>query len=253
MESGKGLVWVAQPDDSIIRAEEILAVAEARKFKADAVYFRRFEDGTPSVPQVYIYEREFSDEELVEVHRNLWSSGVVPFFYIVTDTQVKIFNCTKSVEISRKTRIPVSRPLKIFHANKIQEELGREKFSAKLFDNGTLWEEHPSLLNVKDSPYQKLLEGLLEAKKDLEKRNLPLSSITINKLLIIGVLVRYLEEKEDENGTKLLEIGRDLYKKFPDCRGFTDILRKGQIIPFLSELDDKFNGKVFDLKESERQ
>ncbi len=253
MEPGKGLVWVAQPQNEIDRVEEVLALAEARKFRADAVYFRRFEDGSPSVPQVYIYEREFSDDELVRVHRDLWSSGIVPFFYVVTDTQVKIFNCTKSVEIRGKARIPVSNPLKVFLVSKIQEELEREKFSAKLFDNGTFWEEHPSLLNAKDSPYQKLLEGLLEAKKELEKRNLPLSSSTINKLLIIGVLVRYLEEKEDGNGTKLLEIARDLYKKFPDCRGFTDILRKGQVIPFLSELDDKFNGKVFDLKENERQ
>ena len=252
MEVGKGLVWVNKPTHDISYSEA-LALAEARKFKADAVYFRHFPDNSRPLPQVYIYEREFSDEELVEVHRDLWSSGVVPFFYIVTDTQVKIFNCTKSVEIKEKAKVPVSKPLKVFLVSRIQEELEREKFSAKLFDNGTFWEEHPDLLDAKKSPYQKLLGGLLDAKKDFEKRNLPLSTSTINKLLIIGVLVRYLEEKEDENGTKLLEIGRDLYKKFPDCQRFTDILRNGQIIPFLNELDDKFNGKLFDLKEDERQ
>ncbi|MFM9949170.1 MAG: Eco57I restriction-modification methylase domain-containing protein, partial [Saprospiraceae bacterium] len=135
----------------------------------------------------------------------------------------------------------------------IQENLEAEKFSAKLFDNGTFWEEHPEILDVANSPYEKLLEGLLRAKKDLEKRQLPLSPTTINKLLIIGMLVRYLEEKEDEQGVKLLEIGRDLYDKFPDCARFTDILRGGFIIPFLAELDQKFNGKLFDLSEIEKQ
>lgn len=249
MELGKGLVWVARPGDAF-NDVEVLALAEAQKFKADAVYFRRFENENRSVAQVYIYERDFSDEDLVEVHTNLWSSGVVPFFYIVTATQVKVFNCTKSVEKGRKA----SEPLKIFTlVGAVQSQLEYEKFSAKLFDNGTFWEEHPEILDVANSPYQKLLKGLLEAKKDLEKRKLPFSATTINKLLIIGVLVRYLEEKEDEQGIKLLEIGRDLYKKFPDCVRFTDILRKGVLIPFLAELDQKFNGKLFDLSDFEKQ
>lgn len=249
MELGKGLVWVTQPGDAFNDAE-VLALAEARKFKADAVYFRRFENENRSVPQIYIYDRDFNDEDLVEVHTNLWSSGVVPFFYVVTATQVKVFNCTKSVEKGRK----VSAPLKTFTlVGAVQSQLEYEKFSAKLFDNGTFWEEHPEVLNVANSPYQKLLNGLLNAKKDFEKQKIPLSPTTINKLLIIGLLVRYLEEKEDDQGLKLLQIGRDLYKKFPDCARFTDILRKGFLIPFLSELDQKFNGKLFDLSELEKQ
>lgn len=249
MELGKGLVWVAQLSDAFNDAE-VLALAEARKFKADAVYFRRFENENRSVPQVYIYERDFNDEDLVEVHTNLWSSGVVPLFYVVTATQVKVFNCTKSVEKGRK----VSEPLKIFTlVGAVQSEFEYEKFSAKLFDNGTFWEEHPEVLNVANSPYQKLLNGLLKAKKDFEKQKIPLSPTTINKLLIIGLLVRYLEEKEDDQGLKLLQIGRDLYKKFPYCVRFSDILRNGFLIPFLTELDQKFNGKLFDLSDFEKQ
>ncbi len=252
MESGKGLVWVSEPSQAINDAE-ILALVEARKFKADAVYFRRFDNESRSIPQVYIYERDFADDDLKEVHTNLWSSGAVPFFYVITNTQVKIFNCTKSIE--QKKSIFYSKPLKIFSlVEGIQSQYDYEKFSAKLFDNGTFWEEHPELLDVANSPYQKLLESLLEAKKGLERQqHLSLSSTTINKLLIIGVLVRYLEEKEDENGVKLLKIGRDLYEKFPDCEQFTDILRTRQIIPFLAELDHKFNGKLFDLKDLEKQ
>ncbi len=253
METGQGLVWVADGDGAI-NDSEILAIAEAKKFKADAVYFRRFENPSRSIPQVYIYEREFFDDDLVDVHTKLWSSGVVPFFYIVTDTQVKIFNCTESVKIE-KGKKPATEPIKRFSFNgfaEVLEEFERKKFSAKLFDNGVFWEEHKELVKAQNSPYQRLLDGLIAAKKYLETK-LKLNPNIINKLLIIGILVRYLEEKEDEKGVKLLEIGRDLYDKFPECHRFTDILRHNQLIPFLEELDHKFNGKVFDLKIEEKQ
>ena len=93
MEPGKGLIWVAQPGDAA-NDSEVLAIEEAKKFKADAIYFRRYGEVGYSVPQVYIYERDFLDEDLVEVHTKLWSSGAVPLFYIVTASQIKIFNCT---------------------------------------------------------------------------------------------------------------------------------------------------------------
>lgn len=249
-EQGSGLVFVSQPQNAA-NDSEILALSEAKKYKADAVYFRRFQHSSFSTPQVYIYQKDFSDEDLLEVHTKLWSSSVVPLFYVVTDTKIKIFNCAKSVK--KYKRGLVSKPLKVFsHIGNIQEKLEEEQYSFKLFDNGTFWEMHDKIIDVKEGPYNKLLKGLLNAKKDLESRELSITSTTINKLLIIGILVRYLEEKEDDNGVKLLQISRDLYKKFPNCNQFTDVLRKGFFLPFLEELDSKFNGKIFDLTSKEK-
>lgn len=246
-----GLVWLDRKDNPATLSEA-LAVHQARRFKADAVYFRRDEEAGRSIPQVYIYTRGYTDDDLVEIHTNLWSSGVVPLFYIVTATQVRIFNCTKSVE--QEEGKLVSKPMDVLSwVGDIEEETGYSTYSAKHLDNGAFWDEHASLLNAADSPYQRLLDGLLSAKKDLVRQGLPLGLSTINKLLIVGVMVRYLEEKEDDSGVKLLEIGRDLYQKFPDCNSFTDILRQGHILAFLSELDLKFNGKLFDLSKGERE
>ncbi|AEE50073.1 HsdM family class I SAM-dependent methyltransferase [Haliscomenobacter hydrossis] len=248
-----GLVWVTKSQEAA-NYTELLAINEAKRFKADAVYFRRFENSNHSVPQVYIYDRAFSDDELLETHTNLWSSGVVPLFYVATSTEVKIYNCSKSLEGKGKKNLRLD-PIQIFSLiGDIQQKIEAEKFSAKLFDNGTFWEEHPEILKVSESPYQKLLNGLLNAKKNLEQQQeLHLSPSTISKLLIIGVLVKYLEDKEDKNGTNLLEISRDFYQQFPDCKQFTDILRNGYINAFLEELNIKFNGKVFDLKPEEKQ
>lgn len=257
MEQEKGLVWLTNPT-AAVNESEILAINEAKRFKADAVYFRRFENPSHSIPQVYIYEKDFSTDELVEIHTKLWSSGVVPLFYIVTSTEVKIFNCTKSVDTNSKGRY-TSKPIETIKLDAfklvadIQKELEDKKFATKLFDNGTFWEEHPQLLKVSDSPYQKLLDGLLSAKKDLIGRNSPLSPSTISKLIVMGILVKYLEEKEDMHGVNLLEISRDFYNKFHNCKEFTDILRNRQVVPFFEELNIKFNGKIFHLKSHEKE
>lgn len=253
---GGGLIRVSKAEGNLLSDAQRFAIEEAKRFKADAVYFRHAQFSGASIPQIYIYEKEFSSDDLLEIHKNLWSSGAVPLFYIVTRTEVKIFNCSKSLEAKgrKKSNLEIN-PIKTFSLiGNVQEELELEKFSVRLFDNGTFWEEHPEILNVSESPYQKLLDGLLNAKKHLESRNLPLAPSTISKLLMMGILVKYLEEKEDEHGTKLLEISRDLYHKFPHCEQFTDILRqKGQIISFLEELNIRFNGRVFDLKSEEKE
>jgi type I restriction-modification system DNA methylase subunit len=253
MEPENGLVLTSSLKDAAVNEFELLAILEAQKFKATAVYFRRFEDHSRSIPQVYIYESDFSTDELAEIHTNLWSSGVVPLFYVVTPTEVKIFNCTKSVEFTHKHQ-PITQPIEqIKWVGAIQKELEAKKISAKRFDNGTFWEEHPTLLEVASSPYQRLLNGLLKAKKDLTSKQTQLSDTTIRKLLVMGILVKYLEAKSAGNGVHLLAISRDFYNQFPECKEFTAILRQKQVVPFFEALNRTFNGNVFNLKTDEKE
>lgn len=252
---GSGLVFTA--DKNTNNPIEILALDQAEKFGATAVYFRRFPNSQTSVPQVYIYDSAFNDTQLVETHRKLWSSGVVPFFYVVSDSEIKIFSCTKKAE--RKRNELVVEPFDTLELlADVQNSYDYQKYSAKLFDNGIFWEQerNQALLDIKNSPYQTLLEGLLRARKYLEEKKEKLGIInnaTISKLLIMCVLVKYLEEKQDDEGRKLLEIERDLYNQFPDSEQFTDILRNGQSVLFFEYLSKKFNGKIFHLTDTEKE
>lgn len=252
---GSGLVFTA--DKNTDNPIEILALDQAEKFGATAVYFRRFPNSQTSAPQIYIYDSAFSNKELIETHRKLWSSGVVPFFCLVSDSEIKIFSCTQKAE--RKKNELVVKPLDTLELlADVQDSYDYKKYSAKLFDNGTFWEQEQNqvLLDIKNSPYQTLLEGLLRARKYLEKEKEKLGIInntTISKLLIMCVLVKYLEEKQDDKGRKLLEIERDLYNQFPDSEQFTDILRNGQSVPFFAYLSKKFNGKIFHLTDTEKE
>lgn len=232
---------------------ELLALNEARKFKADAVYFRRFENTRKSIPQVYIYQKDFEEKELTDLHRALWSSGIVPLFYIITETEVKVFNCAKNLNLD-KNNCPIVEPYDVLLVANIQAEVEKKKYSAKLFDNGLFWVEHPNIINRNNSPYKTLLDGLLAARKDLSvKYNDKNASKIISKLLITSILVRYLEEKRDEKGIRLFDIERDFLQQFQNCNQYTDILREGFTIPFFELMAKKFNGKIFDLSQEDRE
>ncbi len=70
-----GLVFVGKEkrDNS-----EVIALEYAKKYGADAVYFRRFDGGRLPIPQIYIYdftENEKDDDEIGVLYKRLWNSG----------------------------------------------------------------------------------------------------------------------------------------------------------------------------------
>lgn len=104
-EDGKspGLVFVG---DEISDYCEMPALENAEKYGANAVYFRRFDDGRPPVPQIYIYdftENKKDDSEIGELYKKLWNSGQVPIFFIFYKTEVKIFSCLRHPKFNPST------------------------------------------------------------------------------------------------------------------------------------------------------
>jgi len=254
MTATGGLIMVSDLAKSD-NVSEILALSEAQTFGAAAIYFRRLSSNHRSIPQIYIFDEDFlKGKEVENIHKDLWSSGVVPLFYIVGNTSLKIFNCHKSLEKKGRRSEFVSTPIETFDfENDAVEQYRIEKYSSRLFDTGVFWEHNSELIHFKNSPYRKLLEGLKNAKKHLSKQDIGLSDYTINKLLIIGILLKYLEEKEDEHGTKLLEVNRDLINQFPGSNNFVDILKNGQLVPYLEELNKTLSGNLFNLTNEEAE
>lgn len=93
-----GLVKVQEIEsiDLKLSPEVLIAVEYALRFKAHYIYFRRFEN-RPSIPQVYFYDFtdriDIDQEELIELHKRLYSSGHVPMFFLFSKKDVRIFNC----------------------------------------------------------------------------------------------------------------------------------------------------------------
>jgi hypothetical protein len=203
-----GLVFVGKEkrDDS-----EIIALEYAKKYGADAVYFRRFDGGRPPIPQIYIYDftenEKGADDEIGVLYKRLWNSGQVPLFFIFYKTEVKIFNCLKHPKLDPSTgeiSFTIFETIKL--ASRIKKEMDKLKdFSAKRFDNGTFWTnpKYKDKFKLKETAYLKLLNELKRLRKDIIKSRILEDNIA-QKLLVMSILVKYLEEREDENGGMIL-------------------------------------------------
>jgi N-6 DNA Methylase len=255
-EKEGGLVFVkeARDDSKDMPLSELLAIHKAQEFKANAVYFRRFENQS-SIPQAYIYdETKQLNTDWAEVHTRLWSSGIVPMFIVVTvKSEIKIFNCTNPVTINPETKEPKTEPIDIIVATANIINDYEKRFSGIYLDNGALWElpRFKNVFNSDKSPFKLLLDYLKDLRKEVlnnPSRSIQVSEYTINKLLVMCILVKYLEEKKNDN-TKLFEIDRDFLKGY---NKFTDILRaKGKCLEFFDSLAQKFNGRVFEWNKQE--
>ena len=258
-ETGKspGLVFVGEKTTN---HSEILALEYAKKYGADAVYFRRFDDGRPPIPQIYIYDftKNEKDDEIGVLYKRLWNSGQVPLFFIFNKTEVKIFNCLKDPDLDPSTGdISYSIFEKIKLASNIKKEMDKLKdFSAKRFDNGTFWTnpKYKDRFKLKETAYLKLLNELKRLRKDIIKSGILKDNIA-QKLLVMSILVKYLEEREDENGDNVFPTG--FFRNYSDGHdSFLGVLRKkGACLDLFDYLGsaDRFNGEIFKWKDEEER
>ncbi len=257
-DESPGLVFVEnkKPDD-----REMIALEYAEKYGADAVYFRRFDDGRPPIPQIYIYdftENKKDDDEIGILYKRIWNSGQVPLFFIFYKTEVKIFSCLKNPKVDPSTAEISSDPfLNIKLASKLKKELDKIKdFSAKRFDDGSFWTnpKYKSKFKLTETAYLKLLTELKRLRKEVIGSGI-LDKRIAQKLLVMSILVKYLEEREDAKGHTVFPDG--FFRTYSDGDdNFMGVLRKkGACLDLLDYLGsaDCFNGEIFRWKDEEER
>ncbi len=244
------LIFTKDKDNftSDIHFSERFYLEKASRLEATAVYFRRFEN-RPSTPQVYIYDftnhLEYEESKKKELHRNIWSSCEVPIYIIITKQKIEIFNATKSFGKSE---------IQPFETIEILKDYQSKKFSFKSIDNGSFWDEEnkSESFSSNQTAYEKLVEELKRAtSKFIENSKLPKE--LANRLLLFGILIKYMEERTGKDGIKILP--ESLFKKYAGAKNFVDVIRSGNenFLAFLNELSKHFNGKVFELEEAEEK
>src|SRR5574344_718948 len=80
--------------------EERLVFDFAKKINVTAVYFRRFGENRSSLPQLFVFDNttgQFSENDIAEIHRKLWSSGIVPLYYVFDKVNINIYDARKQV------------------------------------------------------------------------------------------------------------------------------------------------------------
>lgn len=281
-----GLVRVQNAKDadaSIFSIEEIIALENAYEYQADYIYFRKFTD-RPSIPQVYIYDfsekKNIVENVIILLHQRLYSSGLVPMFFVITNQDVRIFNCFEKPAKGNKliykplTTISLASRISDTINNEYHENLRKfQAFSGRSFDNGSFWENssYSSEFEFSNSAYEKLLSELKQALKDIVDHKI-LPEAFAKKLMVMSILIKYLEERTDElnnsvfpkrgeerlsiiNGRKVkIKYEANFFEKFaPEATSFSDILKtKGAGLELFDYLAGHFHGGVFSLTDEER-
>lgn len=222
--------------------------------KPNAIFFRRFYDSEKpnvshySIPSVCIFQKEdnfFNSELHKTLHAEIWSAGNLDIYIILGETRVDVVNARKP---AKRDANDVSLADKSLHlASAVIELFESSAYNAHLFGSGTFWEqsEFKDKIDSNSNPYNFLLDYLMEARLQLQRDpSIHLTPVTIDKLLITSILIKFLEEIKDDDGKHTL---KQIYKKHNIIsETFEEGLRQGLCLPIIEDLASIFNGKIFD-------
>lgn len=252
-----GLIHTSELDKSNINYYQRLSLEKAKKLGADAVYFRNFPDlNRPSKPQLYIFDFTTKEQDIVEIHKNVWSSTEVRLYLVITRSEIKFFNSSKPVEQAKNGDLQVSP----FETLKIAGDAVKKykEYSAKKFDNGSFWEQTKYDFGYGETAYEKLISQL-KITRDQFLDVIKLDKTIASKLLVLGILVKYLEERVsiDENGKETRVFATNFFnqEKFGFSIDFTETIRKGNqyTLNLFEYLSNHFNGKIFYLSDAYKE
>lgn len=258
--TNNGLVFCNKPDESKHISERYHIQETAKRLEATAVLFRRKYDKSnenviDSKPVLYIYSEKdelyLNSEKHKELHAKIWSAGEIDVYFIISKTTIDIFNARKPAEVQDKQELNLEN-LRI--VSEALEKFNDQRFSAMIFGKGVFWEQEDFFDDKKDTrffrnrlkeentPFHQLLEYLMAVRKYLKIKSTGLLPETIDKLLIVCILVKFLEEIKNDDGRHTL---RMVYKKYEVC-DFAESLEKQKCLSILKDLASEFNGNIFD-------
>lgn len=221
-------------------------IEKADELKASAVYLRRQLNGSYK-PQVYLFDftdknfEETKENEIAEIQTKIWSSGEAPLACIFYNTEIKIIDCTKHITKDYKPEYLI-KDLKL--VGKVHK-LYNEQFAIKI-KSGIFWEQEDlkNKFKFQNSAYDKLIDNIRFVAKKLTKEFKNTSSKIVNKIIVQAILIKYLEERIDNKGNKLLS--KKYFQKYDRASTFNEVLKQqGKFVELLSDLNKDFNGNVF--------
>lgn len=225
----------------------------AEEFNASAVYLRKQLNGGYK-PQVYLFDftdRGFdvqNENEITEIQKKIWSSGDAPLACIFYNTEIKILDCTKHITRDYKPEYLVS---SLELVGKVHD-LYNEQFAVKI-KSGIFWEQEElkNKFKFQNSAYNKLIENIRFVVSKLTKEFKNTSTEIVNKIIVQAILIKYLEERIDNKGNKLLS--EKYFQKYNKANTFNDVLRLGFFVELLVDLNKDFNGNVFRWSDEEQK
>jgi len=225
----------------------IIALDKAKEFDVDAVYFRFFDDGRPPLAQIYIYDNILNartKDDYNKIHCAVWSGCEIPVYMIIDKTEIKVFDSRKPVNV-------VSNQIEVHPIDTINLTVQNDvlkKYRAQLFNNGAFWETDAAnshFLN-NTSAAERLVKKLREVRHKFKQLIGGQSEELSDRLLIMCILIKYLEENGTVAGTKQ-NLAHDFFYKNTGFKTLTEILYNKKLSDLLKALSAHFNGGIFSM------
>jgi hypothetical protein len=248
------LYFVAEKD--AVEPRIRIALEQAGRYQADAVFFRIFPvgDNRSPIPQIYIYYNtalSLDEAHYAGIHRRLWNAGTPPLVFILTAGQVKILNCRQKPEIDKDSKEPVLTPFRT-----LEKIVAADRaFATREIASGTLWEntKFENDFVLEKTAYFQLLTHLKSFRQELLALQI-LSEPTVNRILVMAILIKYLNDRQDSAGNRVFSEG--FLRRFSHANN-DDIeslfLEKGSCIRLFDHLSRHFNGGIFELTDNEKE
>lgn len=195
-------------------------------------------------PCIYFTQLDRSDpdpRELARLHKLSWNHGLAPMLWVVTPTNVRLYNC-----YSEPTEDNPDRNLiKLFENTEASLKLLNEHASRLQIESGEFWKwQNARQIDRKKRVDRVLVEDLQEAEKKLREQGL--ESQVAHALLMQSIFVAYLQDRGI--------LDAQFFRSGFNVDNFIDLLDDSSATSRLFEwLQVTFNGDMFPVASSRFQ
>ncbi len=239
------------------------------KIGVDAVFFLRDEEGIAKIPLIYFSMLEDDDStKAAQLHSLSWNMGEAPLLFVVTPTELKIYNNYQTPKKKDGALDPEAGLMDTINLLTDLEEQ-RQKlapYNRILLESGEYWRQAEGRFNINTRIDTTLMNNLRVMRRRLITRIKSRATATqistenivsiVHGLLSRSILIKYLEERKDSNGESVFP--KDFYEQFSFgtsvCEQYTDVLgNKEATYNLFGVLESKFNGDMLPLIDNERE
>ena len=221
------------------QAKELLYGIDKIHFLGEhpSVYFK-------SVPN---FQKEVLDE-LTKVQRSIWNQGKVPFLYVESPTEIRVYNGFDKPINPRDNSQTLSN-LQIFRTSKADTKALTELknvFGAVSIESGDFWKkaEYANKIKFKTRVEQALIENLKATRNKLE--SIGLAKSIVHDILLRTLFLLYLEDRKATDAP--------FYQQYQtNSNSLFDILKdKAATYAIFEKLEVAFNGNLCPVSEDEK-
>ncbi len=239
------------------------------KIGVDAVYFLRDEEGVAKIPLIYFSMLEDNNStRAAQLHSLSWNMGEAPLLFIVTATELKIYNNYQTPRNKDGSLDPEAGLIDTISLLTDLETQRKElyPYNRMLLESGEYWHRTEGRFNINTRIDTTLMNNLRVMRQRLIARikarevssQIALENIIsiVHGLLSRSILIKYLEERKDSKGESVFP--KDFYEQFSFdktvCKQYTDVLgNKEATYNLFGVLENKFNGDMLPLIDNERE